>query len=256
MATLGANAANAATGANTPGTIVKRDASGNFTAGTITASGLTFPDGSSIVPLRTPPQIAMLAWYQANQTATFAVGTNPDAVAFDGANIWVENNGSTTVTKLRTSDGANLRFAADESFARFNDRVDKQKTTFDTTTYSLVRRMKEVGPLSPLPCHRKDREGGVLAVISSTATRRAACDLLWICSSDIPVVPASPPSLKIRMTLSGTCPFGVTRSIDPRPAASIATARRVLVYEARFAKQREHLVPPIRPPALTRRKKS
>ena len=34
----GANLANAATDANTAGTIVKRDASGNFTAGTITAA--------------------------------------------------------------------------------------------------------------------------------------------------------------------------------------------------------------------------
>ena len=39
---------------------------------------------------------------------TFAVGTAPRAVAFDGANIWVANSGSNNVTKLRASDGANL----------------------------------------------------------------------------------------------------------------------------------------------------
>ena len=31
---------------------------------------------------------------------TFAVGSFPLGVAFDGANIWVANNGSDTVSKL------------------------------------------------------------------------------------------------------------------------------------------------------------
>ena len=39
----GANLANAATNANTAGALVRRDASGNFTAGTVTAGGLTTP---------------------------------------------------------------------------------------------------------------------------------------------------------------------------------------------------------------------
>ena len=39
---------------------------------------------------------------------TFAVGSFPIAVAFDGASIWVTNNVSNNVTKLRASDGANL----------------------------------------------------------------------------------------------------------------------------------------------------
>ena len=36
----------------------------------------------------------------------FGVGGNPVGVAFDGANIWVANGGSSNVTKLRASDGA------------------------------------------------------------------------------------------------------------------------------------------------------
>ena len=32
----------------------------------------------------------------------------PTGVAFDGANIWVANGSSASVTKLRASDGANL----------------------------------------------------------------------------------------------------------------------------------------------------
>jgi hypothetical protein len=39
---------------------------------------------------------------------TFAVGSTPQSVAFDGANIWVANYGSNTVIKLRASDGALL----------------------------------------------------------------------------------------------------------------------------------------------------
>jgi len=35
----------------------------------------------------------------------FAVGSNPVGVVFDGANIWVSNNLSNSVTKLRASDG-------------------------------------------------------------------------------------------------------------------------------------------------------
>ena len=35
----------------------------------------------------------------------FAVGNIPIGIAFDGANIWVANSSSGTVTKLRASDG-------------------------------------------------------------------------------------------------------------------------------------------------------
>jgi DNA-binding beta-propeller fold protein YncE len=37
-----------------------------------------------------------------------AVGNNPEGRAFDGANIWVGNQNSNTVTKLRASDGTTL----------------------------------------------------------------------------------------------------------------------------------------------------
>jgi DNA-binding beta-propeller fold protein YncE len=37
---------------------------------------------------------------------TFSVGGAPFSAAYDGANIWVANSGSGTVTKLRASDGA------------------------------------------------------------------------------------------------------------------------------------------------------
>ena len=37
-----------------------------------------------------------------------AIGTSPLAIAFDGANIWVANSSSNTVTELRASDGTTL----------------------------------------------------------------------------------------------------------------------------------------------------
>lgn len=79
--------------------------------------GFRFPDGSVQIsaagPLsaiqRTPQQIALLRWYDANQTGqSFSVGSNPRGIAFDGANIWVANRNGNTVTKLRASDGASL----------------------------------------------------------------------------------------------------------------------------------------------------
>src|SRR6185369_10434490 len=41
-----------------------------------------------------------------SQTRSFAVGDGPEAVAFDGTNVWVANQFSDTVTKIRASDGA------------------------------------------------------------------------------------------------------------------------------------------------------
>jgi len=40
--------------------------------------------------------------------ATFPVGSFPDSIAFDGANMWVTNAANGTLSKLRASDGANL----------------------------------------------------------------------------------------------------------------------------------------------------
>jgi outer membrane lipoprotein-sorting protein len=47
---------------------------------------------------------ALLQWYRQD----YAVGIFPSSLAFDGANVWVANLDSDTVTKLRASDGANL----------------------------------------------------------------------------------------------------------------------------------------------------
>jgi DNA-binding beta-propeller fold protein YncE len=51
----------------------------------------------------------MLRWYDCSQNGqTFAVGSSPYGIAFDGANIWVANTDSNNVTKLRAGDGTVL----------------------------------------------------------------------------------------------------------------------------------------------------
>ena len=55
-----------------------------------------------------PNQIAILHWYPANIVTSFPVGFEPLGIAFDGANIWVANYGSFSLSKLRASDGALL----------------------------------------------------------------------------------------------------------------------------------------------------
>jgi len=57
---------------------------------------------------RNPLQIALLHWYNANLTTTFGVGNGPTLMAFDGANMWIVNHGSDSVTRLRASDGSIL----------------------------------------------------------------------------------------------------------------------------------------------------
>ena len=58
----------------------------------------------------TPMQVALLRWYDVNQTGlAFPMGgSRAGGMAFDGENIWVLGVFSNTVTKLRASDGENL----------------------------------------------------------------------------------------------------------------------------------------------------
>src|SRR5438094_8314708 len=66
---------------------------------------LVLPAAGQGVSLLNPLQVALLKW-SPNLTTSFTVGSDPVGVAFDGASIWVVNNGPGTVTKLRASDGA------------------------------------------------------------------------------------------------------------------------------------------------------
>ena len=60
-----------------------------------------------------PAQTALLRWYGDINGSSFAAGSNPIAVAFDGSSIWVASYNGFKVTKLRASDGA--RKSADQT---------------------------------------------------------------------------------------------------------------------------------------------
>ncbi|HTD23717.1 MAG TPA: hypothetical protein VK738_13750 [Terriglobales bacterium] len=90
---------------------------GGTAVASVSAGGVISGDGSGISNLSSSQlvngginreQIALLKWYPAFRSASFAVGNSPEGVAFDGANIWVANNNGNTVSKLRASDGAVL----------------------------------------------------------------------------------------------------------------------------------------------------
>jgi hypothetical protein len=98
MGLTGAQGATGATGA--------QGATG--TTGATGPQGAQGPPGPSYNFL----QIAILRWYPANLTRTIDLSgsgaLHPGAGAFDGANIWVANQSSNNVTKLRASDGVVL----------------------------------------------------------------------------------------------------------------------------------------------------
>src|ERR1700730_19436086 len=72
-------------------------------------SGLNGGPGPAGPPGPNRLQIATLHWFQANQSGIAAtVGSTPLGEVLDGASIWVTNNGSRNVTKIRASDATVL----------------------------------------------------------------------------------------------------------------------------------------------------
>ena len=66
--------------------------------------------GPSLIQGLNSQQVALLRWYPAIQTPmSFTVGTRPGALAFDGANMWIANYGSGTVSVLRANNGELVR---------------------------------------------------------------------------------------------------------------------------------------------------
>lgn|GEM_PF-5472132 len=53
-------------------------------------------------------QVSKLRASDGAKLGTFSVGTSPLWCAFDGANVWVSNTGTNTVTKIRARDGSVL----------------------------------------------------------------------------------------------------------------------------------------------------
>lgn len=76
---------------------------------TLTPGSLQY-DGTSMhwsPSLPTPQQIAQLHWHSINRTAKVAaVGIGPSDICFDGANLWVTNFSSNSMTKITAQTGA------------------------------------------------------------------------------------------------------------------------------------------------------
>ena len=85
----------------------------------VVGSTNTCPSGEQAINLNSPTpataapsnqnlqQIAQPHWYDANQTfPTITLGNIPQGMAFDGTNIWVANQLSNNVTKIRANDGS------------------------------------------------------------------------------------------------------------------------------------------------------
>ena len=73
------------------------------------AAGATGATGS--VNRISDEKIAQLQWYgDPGAAATYATGTNPYGVAFDGTNIWITNINSNTVSKMNPADGTKVDY--------------------------------------------------------------------------------------------------------------------------------------------------
>jgi sugar lactone lactonase YvrE len=64
-------------------------------------------DGTYVWATNEPDTVTRLR-EDGSKAGVFKVGAQPHAIAFDGANIWVGNVNSGTVSKLRASDGKTL----------------------------------------------------------------------------------------------------------------------------------------------------
>jgi YVTN family beta-propeller protein len=74
--------------------------------GSITLNAIGNGTGGGAAP--NLQRIALLKWGVSLADNTFSVGTEPGAICFDGASIWVANSGDGTVTKLNASTGATI----------------------------------------------------------------------------------------------------------------------------------------------------
>jgi YVTN family beta-propeller protein len=96
----------------------------------------------SLIAGPNPKQVALLRWYPAiATTTTFSVGTWPAGVAFDGANIWVANSASDSVSVLRANDGYRVMTptVGSQPLGLAYDGVNMWVTNYGEGTVSVLR---------------------------------------------------------------------------------------------------------------------
>lgn len=161
----GANAANAATNLNTPSTIVKRDASGNFSAGTITAS-LSGNASTATALAATPAQCA------ANQFATgVAASGNANCAQPSAANLSDGTTGTGAVVRQTSPTintptisgnlGGNLQLGTNALLTQY--------TNEGVTGTTVNRLAKLTGAPSTATIAGTADTGGVVGVVASGA---------------------------------------------------------------------------------------
>ena len=106
-------------------------------------AGYLTQGGANLHPGPNPQQIALLKWYTALSTtqSSYAVGSGPTLIAFDGANMWMANNFSGTVSVLRVSDGFHVMTPTVGAgpYGIAFDGSNMWVTNFNANTVSVLR---------------------------------------------------------------------------------------------------------------------
>jgi uncharacterized protein (TIGR03437 family) len=134
------------------------------------------------------------------QITNFPVGTHPVALAFDGTNIWVANNGSGSVTKLRASDGTIL--------GTFSAGVSPNALVFDGSHIWVAN--SGTGFVTELRASDGAILGTFLAVVTSAAALAFDGSSVWVTDAGPGLVTSFVTKLRASNgTLLGTFPVGV-----------------------------------------------
>jgi hypothetical protein len=180
----GANLANAATNANTASTIVKRDASGNFTAGTITAT---------------------LNGTATNVTGTVAVANGGTGATTLGVNQLLFGNGTSAVGALATTSTPSILLSA----------VTTGAPTWTTSTAGNILKGSVTGvqfgalAQSDLPAGSLSGAGTVNYVPYYNATNTLANSPLVVSGTSVGIGTATP-GTNTRLLVNGQIAAGVS----------------------------------------------
>jgi hypothetical protein len=160
------------------------------------ATVLVFLWLSGTVPLHAqanPNQVALLQWYLASTTSSFPTQTAPWGIVYDGANIWVLNSLSNSLSKYRPSDGALL--------ATFTFTQPAQRMAYDGTNLWLVN--YNIGSIVKV----RPTDGAVLAGTSIAGATGIAFDgtNMWVNGNGNTINQLSVSNMAVLKTVNVSC---------------------------------------------------